>query len=508
MKKIFKKISEIFVVFVLFFIAFVVCFPVNATNDDYEVIQLNAEDLCNPFIMDKIISSSNHSTRYSSGIYYSNIDYTLLNGSHVYFTLQYQLCNELVYTPNNSDVALVSGPNFTNSNTIKFLNDLPNAVINDLIQLFQTEYPSNTLNANPTHKYNCHSFAWYNQSPTHNDVWINSPEIYYSSNDMSYVLTDEPREGDIICYFGYSRNVYMNLHSGIIVGLSGEEANNVCGDANKYIVQSKWAYAGLYTHRGDLCIYAVDFNNNPTDVRYYRPRTNASYNLTNPSNTPIVINETASIPSGSTNIVNKYEMYELNVNFQKSYQFDVNSNLPLDVRLYDSHMQLVDIAPTYNNNDISFNKNLDVGRYYLRVAYLNSNSSGTISTTITSSHTHNYRYTWMNYTQHRTRCSCGINATHQHVVSGEPLPIGEIYATCLLCNGQASLGFLRNNKNRMADFLVTQNGSITLPNGVIVLDEDDIKDYFSENLVFFRMSLYNDYSKYRELTPYLQREEE
>ena len=169
-------------------------------------------------------------------------------------------------------------------------------------------------------------------------------------------------------------------------------------------MKSKWGAWGLYLHNGDDCPYVedtaaiilVDYydsqGNLVTDYAYYsseflyvkayHPRINASYTLSNYS---VTINESLTI-NASTQLIDKYEMYELNVNYIKNYEFKIQANNSLDIRLYDEHMQLVTFNDLGNNsNDVHFIKTLpNTKTYYLRVSYCDSDSTGTVSTQITS----------------------------------------------------------------------------------------------------------------------------
>ncbi len=119
-----------------------------------------------------------------------------------------------------------------------------------------------------TTDYNCHSYAWYSQNTETNIYWMNDPSVYYSSQDGSYVVTTTPNPGDIICYFNADGD---NLHSGIVVGSSGEASNGLCGNSNMYIVESKWGAYSLYRHIGDECLYTSYAGGDATYVVYYRP---------------------------------------------------------------------------------------------------------------------------------------------------------------------------------------------------------------------------------------------
>lgn len=106
--------------------------------------------------------------------------------------------------------------------------------------------------------------------------------------------------------------------------------------------------------------------------------------------------------------------------------------------------------------------------------------SGVVNISASHSHSHSYtdRYVWKSYTQHDCFCECNQKITSSHVIQHGS---GTGYATCLLCNGLASIG---NLNSVVADLPHTQNGSYILPNGTVVLVEEDIETYMSGSLIF------------------------
>ncbi|GGJ80713.1 hypothetical protein GCM10010123_08290 [Pilimelia anulata] len=84
------------------------------------------------------------------------------------------------------------------------------------------QFPRAVQESSPTRRYNCHSFAWYSQSPT-NDVWLDSPgdDAYWNDGSYRRWQTNQPA-GD-----GMRVSWVYDDHSGIEVGRTGE-------------VRSKW----------------------------------------------------------------------------------------------------------------------------------------------------------------------------------------------------------------------------------------------------------------------------
>ena len=472
-----------------------------AKSGDIEVFDYNSLARYNPATDESIMNS-----RDEFGTYYRSYLYRLLDGSTTSFTLYLNFYTETVYTPNGTDVSLPSGSDPTEYLVIKYLNDLPTNVKNDITTRNSTDYNLIQTNGVPTTGYNCHSYAWYNQGILSNDVWINFPTAYYI--DDSYETVTSPRIGDIVCYYDNNgtstENDDINLHSGIIVGLSGEVSNYNCGDVNMYIVESKWGMGGLYTHKGDECPYTINHSGDADYVKYYRPRTTDAYNLSQFSSTETI---TLSLNGLSSDICEKYGMYELNVDYQKIYQINVASSYPLDVRLYDEHMQLLINNPvnTYSSETyiVSINPNLSVGRYYLRVAYQNTSNSGNATVEIVG-HTHLYTnsYTWLNYNQHRAYCVCGSNRVEVHAVAAKSLSNDLEYLTCILCGGPARAGIVPWDKA----LKITKNGSFLSPYGILVLVDEDINSFIAGELVFEHENI--EVSKSINIPPYLLKKEE
>ena len=117
--------------------------------------------------------------------------------------------------------------------------------------------------ATPTYAYNCHSYAWIDQS-TSNPYWLTNPTPFIQ--DPYYAETTTPEEGDIIVYYTASG---VAQHSGVIDEVLTGTPNGVCGDSNLYMVISKWAEGALYRQRGDECAYAKKAEYNVAYVKYY-----------------------------------------------------------------------------------------------------------------------------------------------------------------------------------------------------------------------------------------------
>lgn len=115
---------------------------------------------------------------------------------------------------------------------------------------------------------------------------------------------------------------------------------------------------------------------------YINPTT---YTLSNYSST-INTNKTIASDASYFNELNGF--YKLNVTYAKNYEFISSSVSGIDVTLYDEDFTEI----TFNDLDSTTNKvhfieSLSTGTYYLRVKYVNEESTGTINTKIVSRNT-------------------------------------------------------------------------------------------------------------------------
>ncbi|UCH98434.1 MAG: hypothetical protein JSV88_16755 [Candidatus Aminicenantes bacterium] len=115
-----------------------------------------------------------------------------------------------------------------------------------LDNLATTLFPNATLLRSSTRKYNCHSYAWHNQSAS-NDKWMVDPSDYWL--DGSYQLQSTAQAGDKVYYD------VASSHSAIVDSVGTET----------YFV-SKWGPGPLMRHTPTDCPY----DHNPSDLRYYR----------------------------------------------------------------------------------------------------------------------------------------------------------------------------------------------------------------------------------------------
>ncbi len=219
-------------------------------------------------------------------------------------------------------------------------------------------------------------------------------------------------------------------------------------------------------------------------------------------NTVIDIDKT--IDANGSYFVEKNAMIQLSKQ-NYAYGFAINSNFPINVVVYDQNFNEITIAKTTLDSGckVCFQPSLTSGTYYLKVNYTDLNKSGTINISIhchsyedhyctmcnqyTETHDYHDPYTWVNFSKHDATCGCGATTQQGHAVSssgGSLLGSGTRYKTCLLCGGSAEIGFVQLNATSTEIEYVTEKGSYILPNGVIVLVDEDIEAYMNHTILF------------------------
>ena len=324
-----------------------------------------------------------------------------------------------IYLP-YTDIML-STPNGTGFSAKQYHISFSNEDVAEQDAIMGDFYPEATLISSANPLYNCHSYAWYNQSED-NIYWIDNPSVYYDEYDKSYIeVYDTPRKDDIICYYnGYGDAI----HSGIVVDYYESDELNDLGFPDVQInIKSKWGDQGVYLHSMEKCpytLFAHDYDQwgeetdekLATTVRFYRPRVDGIYALNEEISTT-TIDKTI---FNNSAMENTYSMYEFNVLQSGYYNITVSSNNDLNIILYDNHMQTVDIsyvnALNYTYQYILY---LEEGLYYFRTAYSSNNDSGLIYLTIEYHSAHTYVYVPLNNTYHILMCDCGLTSGEKSI---------------------------------------------------------------------------------------------
>lgn len=224
---------------------------------------------------------------------------------------------------------------------------------------------------------------------------------------------------------------------------------------------------------------------------------------------------------------------KIKVNDLSTYRFKYTNSTLISASLYDSsdNKIIYNIILDNDNNMKCFGVQLSRGTYYLIIENISTSLSVNVSLQI-EDHTHSYiysqiitenkhlascstcgyettlshvydnhicihcgeettlhdydkNYVWMDLRTHTAECDCGVMTAQPHVVSNNSFSSGSSYAACLLCGGNAEIGFTQLNINSSIINKVTNNGSFILPNGVIVLQDEDIEAYLNGTLKFY-----------------------
>ena len=347
----------------------------------------------------------------------------------------------IVYTPKGSPVELSVGQGSTDNSEYWSVNTLADGFGIDAVAL-----------APKSGKYNCHSYAWYQQTTT-NVYELSDPSPYYE--DGSYIEVSSPQVGDIISYFDSSD---VNIHSGVIVAVDNSKSDLL----ESLTVISKWGPQELYKHRADNCIYM----NTTAYTRFFR-------NATTPYS----------------------HEHEFGFRYEQVYEEVADEQYDSNVQYHNIHCICGDYitqAHTYTYGDFTETNHTKecicgysveeeheiVKSTYKNTAYHGSRCAcGAIVDEL-----HEYgdnEYEYVNKLNHRRRCE----VCNTYVLSRHAIKASEGYDHCAYCGCALDRGeyypALPNAQMR------TVNGSYILPNGIIVLVDEDIEAYENGTLKFY-----------------------
>lgn len=198
------------------------------------------------------------------------------------------------------------------------------------------------------------------------------------------------------------------------------------------------------------------------------------------------------VDSTSTFFNEKNYFLKMNVENAYEYDFTISSSSALEVTLYDSNFNEINVSQTSTNGGLTktFSYYLSVETYYLQSNYVSSTASGTINVSIVGEpHTHSYTMQYYNYKWHKLTCECGqtTGSTQVHTILQSEIVNGR-YAECLGCHHLLDLNSdmaLVGGINSASVTQVSINGSYILPSGIIVLVDEDLDAYLNGTLVFY-----------------------
>lgn len=172
----------------------------------------------------------------------------------------YQFTTVVVYTPQGTAVSVD-----------RYLEPLSS---NDIAAAKQECAAYESLGATAigdvTISYNCFAYAFLAREVETADGWLEDPTPYISDN--SYIPIDEPEVGCVVTYsLSIARNYVRRdeagnitdrindtygeviIHAGVVVDVP-EGATKI----EDLTIESKWGYASLYRHKGDICPYYME----------------------------------------------------------------------------------------------------------------------------------------------------------------------------------------------------------------------------------------------------------
>ena len=173
---------------------------------------------------------------------------------------------------------------------------------------------------------------------------------------------------------------------------------------------------------------------------------------------------------------------ELNFENTGLFDFHINSQNNVNYEVYDENFRVVfsGLAQTLVTQYFQ----ATAGKYYLRMNFSNTEVVSYVDISIEPHSQHSYTTCeYLNRFSHNMSCFCGATQIANHYVDASSIQGGR-YATCLGCNRLLDL------ETDHADLImsITQvsiNGSYILPNGIVVLVEEDVEAYLAGTLQFY-----------------------
>lgn len=373
--------------------------------------------------------------------------------------------NILIYISDGDDYNI-------NSNEIDTYSQLLDSIDFDTQELIcvriatQTEYHFM--------KYDAETNAWYNKIgygeifkyvdnngiPSNNIYWISSNHTY--SGDIAYIIYDKLQIN--VNSSGYSsKNIIIQ---GCETGYSARDAfyEIVVPNSCEYTIQLSTDYTA---NNFNYEIYSYNMYNGN-----YQMLAQGSGNSTNGVTETVNLTAYDDHNDGSENWQYQVYRYYIRLDFGRVNTSDETVN----VTITHNH----DYTDHYENNTLLQHKAYcRCGEYKLQRHQLVNGECTLCGTT----HEHSFTYHWLTNTTHQETCFCGEEGRIKpHIIDMNSFTSGDMYATCIVCGGRASIG--------ISPFASTgalpssENGSFILPDGIIVLVDEDIESYFNGTLEF------------------------
>ena len=183
----------------------------------------------------------------------------------------------------------------------------------------------------------------------------------------------------------------------------------------------------------------------------------------------------------------KNMMMKINILNSYEYLIEIEANENVNFKLYDENLNELSVSSINNNGQVSFNKYLQTGAYFLRIFYTNNSAENILATIHGEPHSHTYTsWKYNGHMCHIEKCKCGMvgTLTKPHVVRS--IDINNNKAKCLECRYLLDLSIdmarvIQSSNPKK----ISKNGSFILPSGIIVLVDDDQNEYFNGTLKFY-----------------------
>lgn len=211
-------------------------------------------------------------------------------------------------------------------------NELTNTELIDITNLAAENYPNAIIRGSATVKYNCHSYAWHDDS-TDNQYWINFKDnngtfqlSNYWTNDV-YVSTDEATA---------NRAYYASDdHSAVILS------------NGNYL--SKWGTFPLMEHSKEYCPYSTQ------DMQYFKYRTTPCYTLSVSGSTPVSLNQlnTYYVSPYFGRLDYYWDVRYMDAEEPKPFDFSVNANQST-LTCKDYGLFKMNVYGKYKGNNVAF----------------------------------------------------------------------------------------------------------------------------------------------------------
>ena len=258
---------------------------------------------------------------------------------------------------------------------------------------------------------------------------------------------------------------------------------NISLTDGKYEGKTVNAYKSCVHHGGtneEMLLVATDGERNFFKCQYCRYIETLSlseYISANPCSETTISNE--------INVSQSY--HRLVISRAGVYNFKSNELQNLVFTLCDDNLNSMGYSFDASVTNGNFNVYLDEGTYYLRI---NKNVSGTRDYNISITPTNNPHefsaWTKLSSTHHIECCKyCGLTGTTTALHYVKQSEVSNNIGFCVACGARVMLGddFIQVGPLNISK--VTINGSYILPNGIIVLVDEDIEAYENGTLVWY-----------------------